>query len=176
MSRTRTERGPFRVGDHVVVPFVDPIIGQIVAERGPLGRDGEHLYDIRLPMDPDDPDVITLGADVLIRAERDSTDPGTSRIVDYLKQGGLVPILRANLGGSPTQPQVWFRLGNLGQVVHTFDPSRGVRGGWTVPFSALHGPDRIFAPKVDEVASFLRSFGLDEVQADEVIRAVGTAP
>ncbi len=177
MSQAQPSEVIFRVGDQVIVPWQKPIVGEVIEDRGTIGHRGRHHYTVRIPMDPDEPTIIQVAGDYLRPAPAaDKKVPVAARIVAYLSDGGLISILRSNTGGGASPPRVWLRSNGPEDLVHTYEPSRGVIGGQIVPFNALHGPDRIFAPKVDEVASFLRSFGLDEVQADEVIRAVGTAP
>ena len=48
-------------------------------------------------------------------------------------------------------------------------------GGSAIPFFALYG-DKVFVPKKGEVIGFLRTFGLDQTEAEDVVAAVGTAP
>lgn len=96
-------------------------------------------------------------------------------IVNYLEHGGLVQILKANMSGGKNQPRVWLARDSLGNVVHTFIAERGSVGGATIPFFALHD-NRVFTPKLDEVLSFLSTFGLSERDAKHVATAVGTAP
>ena len=62
-----------------------------------------------------------------------------------------------------------------GEVTHTFDAQRGVLGGASVPFFALH-EDRVFAGKEAQVIEFLANFGLSRGEAEEVVASVGTGP
>ena len=43
-----------------------------------------------------------------------------------------------------------------------------------MPVLALH-EDKVFAGKKEEVAEFLRSFGLGPTDAEQVVKAVGTS-
>ena len=87
-----------------------------------------------------------------------------------LPHGGLFAILARN---SP-QP-VWLRRGPRGSVTHTYIEGYSATGGDAPPLSALHG-EKIFTPKRDAVIRFLKSFGLSDDDAAEVVRRVGTAP
>jgi hypothetical protein len=104
-----------------------------------------------------------------------SAQPQRDAVIDFLKKGGLLEILRANLGGGPSQPRVWLTFDSHGKLTHTLDASRGSIGGAVVPFFALHG-NKVFTPKTEEVVSFLGSFGLSRNDAREVLNFVGTEP
>lgn len=97
------------------------------------------------------------------------------KIKDYLANGGLISILRSNLSGGRGQPRVWLRPDSLGNVTHTFEQERGVRGGEVPPFMAVHD-DKVFLPKRGEVLAFLQSFDLDRSEAEKILSAIGTAP
>jgi len=58
---------------------------------------------------------------------------------------------------------------------HTYIEGYSATGGEGPPISALHG-ETIFAPKRDAVIRFLKSFGLSDDEAAEVVRRVGTVP
>jgi hypothetical protein len=154
------------------------LTGVIVEDRGAIGAQGRRLFQVDIPMDPFEPMSVELPED-----EIESIPPGVEsnrpmdkqKITDYLINGGLISILRSNLSGGKNQPRVWLSLDQLGNVTHTFIAERGVVGGKLVPVSALH-EDKIFAPKLDSVLSFVQSFGLDRQEAEKVVSAVGTAP
>jgi hypothetical protein len=59
--------------------------------------------------------------------------------------------------------------------MHTFAADRGLVGGAAVPFFALL-EDKVFTAKRQQVIDFLASFGLTRAEAEDVVRAVGTAP
>jgi hypothetical protein len=172
MSATRKETGRFKVGDWVSFPYgARNLTAQIVEARGPLGINGRHLYRIRVAREFGEPDSFELPGDDLELAPA----PHKSAIVRYLQEGGLVAILRANLGGGHNQPKAWLTYTPRGGITHTFDPEQGVMGGSTVPFFALH-EGRVFVGKEEEVIGFLASFGLDRPEAAEILAGVGTAP
>ena len=172
-------RPTFRVGDQVRVDFGRrKLTGVIVEDRGAIGAQGRRLFQVEIPMDPFEPMSVELPED-----EMEPMPPGAEpngpmdkqMITDYLINGGLVSILRSNLSGGKNQPRVWLCLDQLGNVTHTFTPERGMLGGQLVPYSALH-EDKVFAAKLDEVLSFIQSFGLDRQQAERIVSEVGTAP
>ena len=66
-----------------------------------------------------------------------------NEIIDYLKHGGLIAMLRSNLAGGKNQPRVWLCRDTLGNVTHTFAEDRGLLGGGLVPFGALQDGGRI---------------------------------
>jgi hypothetical protein len=175
MSRSTSTTGIFRVGDRVLVPWNRPTIGEIVEDRGPIGRQGRRLYSIRIAGDPEGEMTVEFPGEDLEPATDLAPALDTPKIIAYLKDGGLIAILRSNLGGGRNQPKIWLRLDSIGNVVYTFAPGQGFRGGQTIPFNALH-KGKIFEPLRGEVVSFLESFGLDRSQANEVVSAVGTAP
>jgi hypothetical protein len=154
------------------------LIGVIVEDRGAIGAQGRRLFQVDIPMDPFEPMSVELPED-----EIESVPPGVEgdrpmdkqKITDYLINGGLISILRSNLSGGKNQPRVWLCLDQLGNVTHTFISERGVVGGQLVPFSALH-EDKVFAPNLDAVLSFIQSFGLDRQEAEKVVSEVGMAP
>jgi hypothetical protein len=165
------KKGRFRVGDWVTFPFgVGDLTAQVIEERGPLGVGGRHIYRILVADEPE-PDSFEIPEDHM----RAAAVPDNAAIVRYLKEGGLVEILRSNLRGGPEQPRVWLTYRPRGQLTHTLQEERGVVGGATVPFFALH-EDRIFKGKVEQVARYLESFGLERDEVEEIIAAVGMAP
>jgi hypothetical protein len=172
MTATSKASGRFKVGDWVTFPYgTRNLIAQVVEERGPLGIRGRHLYRIRPAGETESPDSFEMPEDELAAA----TPPDKNSVVTYLKRGGLVAILSSNLNGGPHQPRAWLTYTRRGELIHTFSPDRGVVGGATVPFFALH-QGKVFAGKEGEVLTFLRSFGLNHPEAQDIIGAVGTAP
>jgi hypothetical protein len=101
--------------------------------------------------------------------------PEKTAVMEYLKRGGLVAILRGNLGGGPKEPKAWLTYTPSGAITHTFAADRGVIGGAAIPFFALH-EYKIFTGKKEQVLAFLESFGLNRAEAADVLAAVGTAP
>lgn len=151
--------------------------GVVVEDRGPIGVHGRRLIQISVPMDPFEPATIEVPEEELEAVSEPAAAAAATvktKAVEYLKNGGLIAILRSNTGG-PHQPRVWLCLDNLGNVTHTFSPERGLIGGEVVPFWTVHD-DKIFEPKRDEVARYLSTFGLGERDIGEVILAVGTHP
>lgn len=172
MSAIHTASARFKVGDWVSFQYgVRRATAQIIEDRGPLGINGERIYRIRLDRDSTEPDEFELREALLEPASL----PDKSAVLKYLKEGGLVAILRANLTGGKDQPKVWLDYTPRGEVRHTFTARRGVLGGATVPFFALH-EENVFTGKKDEVLGFLTSFGLTRHDAEDVLAAVGTTP
>jgi len=169
----------FHVGDRVRVDFGRrKLSGVIVEDRGAIGVHGRHLFQVDIPMDPFEPMRVELPEDEMEPIPPETETPqriDTGRIAEYLVNGGLISILRSGLSGGRHQPRVWLCLDQLGNVTHTFVPERGVIGGQPVPAGAVHD-DRIFTPKRDCVISFVESFGLNHVEAENVVSGVGTAP
>ncbi|HEY7117254.1 MAG TPA: hypothetical protein VH475_11740 [Tepidisphaeraceae bacterium] len=175
MAKTQASVPAFHVGDPVRVSMSGrQVRGTILEERGPIGSGGRHLYVVEVPNDPFEPLVIEVAEAQLEMSDPTSDDPipDKRKAIDYLRQGGLVAILRANLGGR-NQPRVWLRNDNLGNVTHSFTDGRRGIGGASVPFWTLHG-EKIFLPKVDEVRTLLRGLGLTAKEANDVIASVGT--
>jgi hypothetical protein len=161
----------FKVGDWVSFHYgTRQVWAQVIEDRGPLGVNRRRIFRIRLDRDPDEPFAFELPEDDLEAARLEK-----GAILQYLKQGGLIAILRANLGGGANQPRVWLTLDSRGRVTHTFIADRGIIGPASVPFFALL-EDRVFAAKEDKVLDLLTSLGLTRAEAEDVIRSVGTAP
>jgi len=165
MSIARSSSTRFRVGDWASL-FYGPrkIIAQVIEDRGPIGVGRRRLYRIR-PLGQDESMAFELPEEELEAAPL----PSKEAILQYLRSGGLLEILRSNVTGGREQPRAWFATRPQG-VVHTF-----AVGGATVPFFALSG-DRIFTASKEEVAKFLANFGLSREEAESAIQAVGTAP
>ncbi len=169
----------FRVGDRVRIPLGRRnVTGVISEDRGLIGVKGEQLYQILVSADPFEPSVYELpeseieplqeSADTLIAMD-------SAKVIDYLKNGGLISILRSNNPGGGNQPRVWLRLDNLGNATYTNIKERGYLGGETVPFMTVRN-DRVLSARRDEVSALLRSFGLDPGQVGEVLASVGIFP
>ena len=106
-----------------------------------------------------------------------SQSADTPAIVKFLKEGGLTSILRTNLGGGHPPPRIHFAHSRSGGVTYTFQgPPELIRGTPPVPFLALHDGKKVFTPKKEEVVDYLTQLGLSKAEAEDVIRAVGTAP
>lgn len=176
-----TTRGKtlLRLGDPVrIVLGRRKLTGAIVEDRGAIGIGGRRLFQVSIPMDPDDPMVVEAPEDELEplpEAERVVEPLDRAKVVEYLSNGGLLSILFANLSGGRSQPAVWLCRDQLGNVTHTFVPERGLVGGRVAPFRAIHD-DRVFTPKRDQVVTFVESFGLDRAEAEHVVEEVGTSP
>ncbi len=166
MSGETTAPHGFGVGDWVATQFG---LARIIEDRGPLGVGRRHLYRIRTEPSSGEANAFELrGIDLQLVLSREA-------IISFLKQGGLVKILKSNTGGGKRQPRVWLIPTREGGVSYTFDVARNGIGGATIPFFALH-EGRVFEPEADSAVEFLSSFGLDRAAAMDVIRAVGTSP
>ncbi len=174
-NQSATTEKLFRVGDLVQVPWRHPIVGEIIEDRGPIGRGGRRLYGIQIPSESEEPFVFELAGEDLQLAEPENPSVDKAKRIEYLKNVGLIAILEAGRGGRD-QPKVWLCKDSLGNVIHTFVEGRGNMGGKTIPIGALDERKHIFTPKAAEVAEFLQSFDLDRAEADAIIRHVGTSP
>lgn len=177
MNKNGQRQPPFQVGDRVRFPIGrGKELGIVVEWLGAFGPDRHHLFRVQAFSDPDDAEIIALPEEVLEPAGPKEAEPvpdKASRIA-YLSRSGLVAILRSNLKGGKDQPRVWLCFNSLGDVTHTFYEDRGGVGGQTVPSGAIRGY-RVFTPKKEQVLCFLESFGLTRKEAEDVVRAVGTA-
>jgi hypothetical protein len=175
MSTAHRKRACFKVGDWVSFVYgVRPVWAQVIEDRGLLGVGRTRLYRIRFG---DDPSAGESGEPVEFEVPEDDLTlarPDHEAVIEYLEQGGLLAILQSNLGGGRSQPRVWLTFDRGGRIVHTFDKTRGVLGGETVPFFALL-EYRVFTPKAHQVIDFLASFGLNRAEAEQVVAAVGTS-
>lgn len=172
MKVKKAQPARFQVGDWVSFPYpVEPVVAQILADSGPLGIGGRHLYRIRLDLTWAEPDMFEVAEDELKRVPL----PDKVALLKYFKEGGLVAMLQTNLIRADKDPQVWLSYTREGHLTHTLLRYRGVLGGVTVPYFALH-ETRVFAGKQEQVIDFLAGFGLTRHEAEEVIAAVGTAP
>ena len=170
MASTHKNGNRFKAGDWVTFRYgTRNPVAQIAEARGALGVNGRRLYGIRVYRESDEPDLFELPEDELHAAV-----PDKSEVVSYLKNH-LIEILGAGYSGGRNRSKVWLTYAAGGGMIHTFEPGRGVLGGDAIPCFALHG-DKVFAPKKDDVESFLRSFGLTPTEAADVLSAAGTAP
>jgi hypothetical protein len=171
MSTVKEPAPRFRVGAWVSFFYgTQPVWAQVIEDRGPLGVNRRRLYRIRLDWESDEPIAFEVPEDDLVAAVLDK-----AAVLKYLKEGGLVAILRSNLGGGRDQPRAWLTFDSRGNVTHTFVPERGLIGGAPVPFFALI-ESRVFTAKQPLVIDFLTTFHLTRAEAEDVIRSVGTAP
>lgn len=171
MSTTNRARPRFKVGDWVSFPFgAGKAFAQVTEDRGPLGVRRRRLYGVRVEREYTEPDSFEMPEEDMEAVP----PPDKAAVMQFLKEGGLVSILRSNLGVRD-HPKVWLTYKPRGGITHTFLPERGVVGGAAVPYFALH-EDKVFAGKQNEALTFLESFGLSRPEAKEVVAAVGTAP
>jgi hypothetical protein len=171
MSTTQHRAPRFKVGDWASFRYGSrKIWAQIVEDRGPIGINRRRLYTVQLNDQEVEPRTFEVPEDDLEQAAMDTT-----MVIDYLKDGGLLNILRSNLGGGRDQPKVWLAFDSHGRLTHTFIAERGLIGGSTVPFFALQ-ENRIFEQKRRDVLQFLSSFKLTPDEAEDVIRTVGVFP
>ncbi len=172
MSTTKKASNLFKAGDWVSFRYgTTDVMAQVIEARGPLGSNHRHIYRVGIARDADEPDAFELPEDEL----KPVFPPDKDSVIKHLEEGGLVAILRSNLGGGVNQPRAWLAYTPRGRVTHTFVPERGMLGGAIVPFFALH-ENKVFAGKEEAVAKFLASFGLNHAEAKQVIASVGTAP
>src|SRR5437667_12049024 len=102
MSTTH-RHASFRLGDRVKVAFGRrKLTGVIVEDRGAIGAQGRHLFQVNIPMDPFEPMMVELPEDE-IEAVAAGSDDAVSidkhKIIAYLVNGGLISILRSTLAG-----------------------------------------------------------------------------
>jgi hypothetical protein len=179
MPTSQHTNEPPRVGEAVRIKFGHHTLrGTVVEDRGPIGAGGRRLFRVQMETAPDEIEVVEVPADEIERIGADNSEAALSNaeIIDYLVAGGLVSILRQNMAGGRNQPRVWLRRDSHGNVTHTFIAEHGVLGGSTIPFYSLHGRDRVFEPKADEVKDFLRRFGLTQQESAHVVHQIGLAP
>lgn len=148
--------------------------GVVVEDRGPIGVNRRRLFSVRVPNDPYDEFLVEMAEDELAPATNGVQTISKAEVVDYLKNSGLIQILRMNPSEGKNEPRVWLTRDSLGNVVHTFSAERGIVGGGTIPFAAIYDY-RISTAKRDEVLAFLMTFGLSKREANQLIEAIGTA-
>jgi hypothetical protein len=179
MKRKKPPPPRFQIGDRVLVELARrKVDGVIVEDRGPFGVGGRRLYYVEIPIDPDEPMHSMFQEEEIEPDNRPPLTPASidkAKVIEYLKNGALISILITNTPGGRNQPRVWIRPDTLGNLTHTFAPDRGVLGGAQVPFATMNLNTKVFLDKKEEVIGFLGSFGLTREEAEEVIRAFGTA-
>ena len=94
-------------------------------------------------------------------------------VIDYLANGGLWSMLRVSSDG--ISRRAWLGRAPTGTISHRFDASMGGIGGGFVPCLALQN-GTIFERKTVEVLAFVKSFGLDEREAEHVLRSARQVP
>src|SRR5438132_1500260 len=100
MGKTKATPALFKKGDWVSLQFgARRMWGQVTEDRGLLGVNGRRLYGVRLDVTSSDPIHTEVPEGDLERAI-----PDKQAVLQYLKTGGLLAILRGNLGGGPEQP------------------------------------------------------------------------
>lgn len=171
MSATRNGTRRFKVGDWVSFPYgTRNLIAQVIEDRGPLGINRRRIYRVLVDREPDEPDSFEMPEDDLATVP----PPDRAAVKQYLKNGGLLAILRSHLCEKRDQPRVWLTYTPRGAVTHTFSPERGVIGGARVPFFALH-EEKVGADKMADVLSLLERLGRSGTDAEEILAAVGIA-
>ena len=167
----KTPTARYKVGD--VVGFWDGVrraVARVLEPRGPLGVNRRHLYRLRVMTGADEPVVFEMPED-----ELDPAVPTEDEVVGFLVGGGLVDMLgrHGKYGRNPAR--VWLTYNPIGVMTYTFLEEDGLVGGANVPPGALTEDQRkIFEPKKGEVVAFVRSFGLAQTDAVEVVRRIGT--
>lgn len=167
---TRIPGRKFRVGDWASFRYGPRrVLVEVIEDRGRLGVGGRRLY--RFALDREATETM------FSEAPEDEMSPAPSKpaLMNYLKNGGLVKILKLNIPGNRDISPVWLTLRSDGRIAPTLNDSGHDLGGAVVPFNSLVD-GKIQARKRHRVTVFLTSFGLTSSQADEVVRAIGTAP
>jgi hypothetical protein len=166
----------FKVGDKVTVPVpLGRAFGTVIEDRGRLGQGGKRLFRVSVPNHPYSTDVFLVDEEEIrhVTQEEQATfeehlDP--EAIKEFLVQGGLISLLVRN-----TPEPVWLRRGPRNTVTYTFVEGYSSTGGVPPPMYSLHG-ERIFSGRREAVVDFIKSFGLSNEGAEEVVREVGVAP
>jgi hypothetical protein len=172
MSTAETRRRRFRVGDWVCFLYgTRKAFAQVIEDRGPLGYKGRHLYRISILNELAEPNLFEMPEEDLEPA----AEPSRTAVIEFLKGGGLVSMLQANLVRGKEPPRAWLSYTSRGEITHTLVRERGVLGGAAIPYFALH-EEKVFTGKKGEVLKFLEDFGLTPAEAEQVVAAVGTAP
>jgi len=172
MGTTNATAPRFRVGDWVSMLYgPGRAMAQVIEDRGRLGINGRRLYRIHLNRTSEDSTAFVVPEDDLEAA----IVPDRAAVVRFLKEGGLLAILRSNLAGGRAQPRAWLTTDPQGGIAHTYFAREGLIGGAAVPSLALH-EGKIFAANREEVIDFLRHFGMSRPEAEDLIRTIGTAP
>ncbi|MBX3413529.1 MAG: hypothetical protein KF708_12635 [Pirellulales bacterium] len=169
MHSTPSISSSLNVGDWVSFDYGSQRIwAQIIEDRGGLGVRGRRLLRLRFRRGSEEV-AFEMPEDELVRENL-----SRSSVIDFLKHGGLVEILHSNLTGG-SEPRVWLTLSPQGKIGFTFEKDRGIVGGEVVPFNALTRDHRkVFLPDREGVIGFVKSFGLTQSEAEDVVRSVGT--
>jgi hypothetical protein len=166
-----SSRARYRVGDLVTFQYGPyRAVARVVEDRGPLGVNGSHVYRVAQFTGEEESDEFELPEHAIEPRALNREEK-----MDYLAGGALLDILRRGSGGR-NPPRVWLSFTPQGRISHTFIEPNGVFGGEVIPPRMLTEEEKtIFEPKRGEVAAFVRSFGLSQADADEVVRRVGVA-
>jgi len=177
MKSEPQQNGEIRVGDRVRVPYVrGTISGVVIEDLGPMSKSSRRLMRVEIPQDPDDPAVWSAFDDELeLEPPSEPIPLDKAEVIEFLKVGGLISILKPAESGKKQQLCVWLCRDNLGGVTYTFNPDRGILGGAGIPYMMLHENTKVFAREVERVVAFLRHFDLTEEEARDVVKAVGIA-
>jgi hypothetical protein len=167
---TRKPARKFRVGDWASFQYGPRrVLVEVIEDRGQLGVGGLRLYRVGWDREATEMMFSEVSDDEM------SPAPSKPALLDYLKNGGLVKILKLNIPEKRNKSPIWLTLRADGRIAPTFNDSGHDLGGQVVPFNALTD-GKIQARKKHPVMVFLTSLGLTSSQAYEVVRAVGTAP
>ncbi len=167
-----------RVGDRVRVPYVrGTISGVVIEDLGPMSKSSRRLMRVEVPQDPDEPAVrLVFDDELALEPPSEPVPLEKDKVMEFLKLGGLIAILKPPENGKKEQRCVWLSRGTLGGITYTFNPDRGILGGVGIPYMMLHENIKIFAKEVERVVAFLKHFDLTEEEARDVIKAVGVVP
>lgn len=174
MSST-TSSADFKVGDKVWVPMpLNRVCGTVTEDRGHLGRGGRRLYYVSVPNHPYNTHELLVSADEIdhLTAEEQAVlyEPlASEEIKQFLINGGLMSILVHN-----SAEPVWLRRGPRGNVTHTFIEGYSTTGGAIPPPSALH-EEKISASQRNAVIRFVKTFGLNDSDAENVVNQFGVS-
>lgn len=166
------------------------LVGQVLDQPSP-GGSPHRLY--RISLDPAEPNAYELAAAFdeglgpeaslgprTLQFKDEQLEPAPlpdkAAICTYLRYGGLLAMLDANLVPDRPLRQAWITFAHESwRLAHTFTADRGIVGGATVPFSAVRD-NKVLDSKKQEVIEFLTSFGLSAADAEDVLHDVGTVP
>lgn len=151
-----------------------PRICRVIEDLGPIGHNDKRILRVAFWTGDENGDE---GPSTFNVAEADAQPLSMEKrrkIVDYLtsrNQEGEFNFIRMLKAAD----RVWIWFNKNGDVQHTFQPRFGAIGGAKAPLFAWH-EGQIFAPKQDEVVAFLKTFGLDNKEASEVVATIGLGP
>ena len=171
-THIQSDRMPlFNIGDWVTFQYGSRRAwAQIVEDRGQIGVNRRRLYRILIGDRSGESTSFEMP-----EADLAAVHPDRSGVIEDLKGGGLIRMLRSNLGGGRGQPKAWIAYDSDGGWIEDMIGEKEYLGGVAVPFFALHG-NRIFTPMKEDVSRFLSNLGLSRAEAEDVVRSVGTAP